>query len=67
MQMIGENTEQGTNQPGIDFAVDGAVDTQWARKRMYLENFKVLPHRLPWCMAMIPEHFRSRTTIKISA
>lgn len=32
MQMIRENTELGTNQPGIDFAVDGIVDTQWTRK-----------------------------------
>lgn len=54
MQMIRENTELGTNQPGIDFAVDGVVDTQWTKKRMYLENFNVLLHR-------------SRTTIKTSA
>ena len=67
MQMIGENTEPGTNQPGIDVAVDGVADIQWTSKRMYLENFSVLFHRLPLCMAMIPEHFRFRTTIKRSA
>lgn len=67
MQVIGENTYLGTNQPGIDFAVDHVQDRQQTRKRMYLENFNVLLHRLPLCVAIIPEHFRSRTTIKISA
>lgn len=54
MQMIGENTELGTNQPGIDFAVDGVVDTFSSLSIVYLENFNVLLHR-------------SRTTIKTSA
>jgi len=67
MQMIGKNSELGTNQPGIDFAVDGAADTQCTGKRMYLKIFNVLLHRLPLCTATIPEHFRSRITIKISA
>lgn len=67
MRIIGENTEIRANHPGIDFAVDTVVDMQWTQKRMYLDNLNVLLHRLPLCMAVIPENFRSRTTIKVSA
>ncbi|KAK2515183.1 hypothetical protein Q9233_014490 [Columba guinea] len=65
VRIIGENTEIRANHPGIDFAVDTVVDMQWTQKRMYLDNLNVLLHRLPLCMAVIPENFRSRTTIKI--
>lgn len=55
MQMTGEDTELGTSQPGKGFVLDGAVDTRWARKRMYLENFSVLLLKLPLRMAVMPE------------
>lgn len=55
MQMTGENTELGINQPGKGFVVD-AVDTRWTRKMMFIENFSVLLLKLPLCTAGLPEH-----------
>lgn len=64
MQMTGKTTELGINQPGKGFVVDDAVDTQWTRKMMCLENFSVLILKLPLCMAVMPEHLGPELLLK---
>lgn len=39
MQMIGEYTELGTNEPGIDFAVDAVVRYTMDRENIVIRQF----------------------------